>query len=311
MTQPGRSRWAWLALVAGVAGCTLSMGFAAAATTAAPATVSVPSLDARDGVPLPMPGFWFPLAGEAKRPALVLLHGCGGPYDRQGRLSRRMLDYAALLNGAGFHALVIDSLTPRGESELCTQRYGGRVVTMRERRRDALGALAWLAAQPQVDAARLGLLGWSHGGSTVLASLQRGHPEVAAATIAPAFAVAFYPGCVEPLKARWRPTAPLLMLLGAADDWTPAAPCEALAGAVNGDATLAASWKLQPAVQVRAYADAHHGFDGTAPVVHRRDVPNGVHPGQGVHVGVNPAAREASQAALRDFLRQAASPQRP
>jgi hypothetical protein len=32
-------------------------------------------------------------------------------------------------------------------------------------------------------------------------------------------------------------------------------------------------------------------------------VPNGVHPGQGVHVGPNPDAREAANASVREFLR--------
>jgi hypothetical protein len=40
-------------------------------------------------------------------------------------------------------------------------------------------------------------------------------------------------------------------------------------------------------------------------VVTRRDVPNGVRPGQGVRVGGEPEAREASRARLEAFLRQA------
>jgi len=56
---------------------------------------------------------------------------------------------------------------------------------------------------------------------------------------------------------------------------------------------------------VTTYSDSHHGFDSpTGAVVHRTDVPNGVHPGQGVHVGPNPAAREAANASVRAFLRE-------
>jgi dienelactone hydrolase len=268
----------------------------AAEWAAAPVEVSVPSLDRRDDAPLGLPGFWFPaegVAAGARAPAVLLLHGCGGPYDRPGHLSRRLRDYAALVNGLGAHALVTDSLTPRGERELCTQRTGDRAITQTQRRRDALGALQWLAAQPGVDGARLGLIGWSHGGSAVLATLQRGHPEVASAAVQPTFAVAFYPGCADPLRRRWQPTAPLLMLLGGADDWTPPEPCEALARQAGG-----------PPVRVETYAGAYHGFDGTAPVRLRRDVPNGVNPGQGVHVGGDAAARTASQERLRQFLRE-------
>jgi hypothetical protein len=83
------------------------------------------------------------------------------------------------------------------------------------------------------------------------------------------------------------------MLLGAEDDWTPAAPCVALAAQATGHA-----------VQVESYAGAYHGFDSTAPVRLRRDVPNGVRPGQGVHVGGQPEARALSQQRLAAFLQE-------
>lgn len=265
--------------------------------------VQVPSLDRRDGAPLLLRGHWFALAAAAPAPAVVLLHGCGGPHAkggaRGGVLSAAMREYAAWLNAEGVHALVLDSFSARGETSLCTQRHGQRAITQDHRRRDALGALAWLAARPEVDATRLGLLGWSHGGSAVLAATQHDHPEVAAAPVRPAFAVAFYPGCATALREGWQPVAPLLLLLGAADDWTPPGPCEALAR------------RAGPAVQRHSYAGAFHGFDSMAPVRLRLDVPNGVHPGRGVHVGGDPAARAASREALQVFLRQAARPHRP
>jgi dienelactone hydrolase len=254
--------------------------------------VDVPSLDAPQGTAVALPGYWFAALHDGRAPAWVLLHGCGGAYAREGVLTQRMRDYAKLLNQQGMHALVLDSLTPRGEKELCTQRTGQRHVTQTQRRRDALGALAWLAARDDVDAAHLGLIGWSNGGSTVLAATNANHTEVAAAAVRPSRAVAFYPGCVDEERRGYRPVAPLLLLLGAADDWTPAAPCQALA------ARAAAP---KPAVHV--YEGAYHGFDGLAAVRLRRDVPGGARPGAGVHVGGDPAARDASRAALQGFLK--------
>ena len=299
----------WFALVSGLswplAACaqgaqgTQAAQAAQAAQGPAGVAVSVPSLDLVDmarGEPVALKGTWFAANVSADAPAVVLLHGCGGLFDRQRLLAERYTRMAAFLNLRGIHALTLDSLSPRGERELCTQKTGERRITMVQRRRDALGALVWLAAQPGVDRQRLGLLGWSNGGSTVLASINLKHREVAAAAVQPAFAIAYYPGCEADLKRGFAPSVPLLMLLGEADDWTPAAPCKALAaGAVNG---------LIAAPQWKAYEGAYHGFDGTDALRLRRDVPNGANPGQGVHVGSDAAAREASLIAVDEFLRQ-------
>jgi dienelactone hydrolase len=266
-----------------------------------PLAVRVPSTS--DAVDLP--GTWFAAPrppGAPRAPALVLLHGCSGLADSRGRLAARYTELAGALNALGIHALAVDSLTPRGERELCTQRIGSRRVTQRERRRDALAALAWLAERDEVDPARIGLLGWSNGGSTVLAATNLNHAEVAAARRRPSLAVAFYPGCEAERARGYRPSAPLLMLLGEADDWTPAAPCKALAAAVTAPA--AADTAEAPRPQWEAYAGAYHGFDGAGAVRHRRDVPGGARPGAGVHVGGNPAAREAARERLVDFLRR-------
>ena len=263
-----------------------------------PEQVSVPSLDSPGGVAVDLPGHWFRAPGVGPAPAVLALHGCGGLYDGRGRLAERYVELAARLNAVGVHMLATDSLQPRGEKELCTQRTGQRKVTQLQRRRDALGALQWLAAQPGVDASRLGLLGWSNGGSTVLAASNQRHPEVAAARVQPSLVVAFYPGCESELQRGYLGVAPLLLLLGEADDWTPAAPCKALAAAAG------------PAVQLESYAGAFHGFDGTGPVRLRRDVPNGTHPGQGVHVGGDPAARAAAAARLDGFVRDTWFPDR-
>ena len=276
-----RVRWRWLV------GIVVATTFV---TAQAEERVSFPSLDGEASAPVVLTALWFP-APTSPAPAVALFHGCGGIYDRHRQLNKRMRDYAALFNAAGYHVLVVDSLTPRYETELCTQRVGKRRVTQANRRLDALGAIAYLADRPDVDAKKIGIVGWSNGGSTVLAANNLHHPDVASALARAAFAVAFYPGCEADLKRGYEPAAPLLMLIGQADDWTPAAPCRKLARAAG-----------EPKPEIDVYAGAYHDFDGDGPVRLRKDVPNGVNPGQGVHVGGNAAARRASQARLLKFL---------
>lgn len=240
--------------------------------------------------------WWYLAAGGQKAPAVVLLHGCGGMLNQQGLPSAKTREYAEMLTAQGWHVLALDSFTGRGEKEICTQRHGTRKVTVYLRRLDALGALEWLAQQPQVDAARLALLGWSNGGSTVLAATHHRDPDVLHAKVLPRFAAAFYPGCETVKKRGYEPVADTLLLVGLADDWTPAAPCQDLARTGT------------PGVTVLAYEGAYHGFDGTAELRLRTDVPNGVNPGQGVHVGGQPQARAAAQQALLQALRAAFAP---
>ena len=266
----------------------------AGAALQAQTIIDLPSLDTADGRPLLLRAHWFAAPAAGDRPTLVLLHGCGGPYGRQGPLSERLRDYAALLNAEGWHALVLDSFSTRGVQQICTQKMATRTITQVQRRLDILGALQWLAVQPGVDGARLALLGWSNGGSAVLAATNLRHPLVAAATVRPRAAVAFYPGCEAEQKRGYRPSTALLMQVGAADDWTPAAPCEALA-----------SEAAPPQPQIDVYPGAHHGFESAAPLRHWAEVPNGAQPGAGVHLGGQPEARAASREALLQFLRTA------
>jgi dienelactone hydrolase len=279
-----RDRRGWLRGVLGIAVA------AAAVLAQAEERVSFPSLDGEASAPVVLTAFWFK-APASPAPAVALLHGCSGIYDRHGELVKPLRDYAALFNGVGYNVLVVDSLTPRYETELCTQRSGKRRVTVANRRLDALGAVAYLADRSDVDAKRIGIVGWSNGGSTVLAATNLRHPDVAAALAKPAFAVAFYPACAVELKRGYEPVGPLLMLVGQADDWTPAAPCRALARA-----------PAEPKPEIDVFAGAYHDFDTDMPVRLRKDVSNGVNPAQGVHVGGNVAARRASRERLLKFL---------
>jgi dienelactone hydrolase len=231
--------------------------------------------------------------------AVVALHGCGGLFAtrgaRKGRLNARHQAMADLLVEQGYSVVFPDSLTPRGESELCTQKIGTRKIDQTARRADALGTLAWVAAQSWARPQHVALLGWSHGGSAVLSATDGTRADVRAVRVRPAVAVAFYPGCSAALKSRYQPSAPLVLMLGEKDDWTPPGPCIELGKAV--------------AAEVNVYADSYHDFDNPMGQVQlRADVPNGVNPGKGVHAGPNPVARAQAYARLLEVLKNAFAP---
>lgn len=260
-----------------------------------------------DGATIELKAFWFEAARPAEAttaqlPAVALFHGCGGPYNNKGELSERMREYALLLNTEGYHALIVDSLTARGEKELCTQKIGKRRVTQAHRMRDALAALQWLAQRPEVDAARMALLGWSHGASAVLAATNLQLEAVKLSAHKPRAAVAFYPGCEAELRRGYQPSANLLMMVGELDDWTSPEPCKKLQAQPRSDSQQLG--ELNVTIDIEVMPDAYHGFDSTQPVRVRREVPNGVKPGQGVHVGGNPAARKRAHERLRAYLKE-------
>lgn len=232
-----------------------------------------------------------------RRPAIVLLHGCSGMFTSRGALPARNLDWAQRFAGWGYVALLVDSFGPRGHGSLCelkerpadTDPWAGRTA-------DAYAALEYLAARGDVDAKRVFVMGWSHGGSTVAGVVRAEAPGLRAG--GPRFkgAIAYYPGCQRPLRARnYRPLVPMLIQHGAADDWVPAAPCVALGERMQ---------RLGYPVRTITYPDAHHGFDDPGARVHPLPkVWNPNVPGErGAHVGSHEPSRRRAIEDTRAFL---------
>jgi dienelactone hydrolase len=98
-------------------------------------------------------------------------------------------------------------------------------------------------------------------------------------------AISFYPGCSSYANSTRlaKLSAPLALFIGGADDWTPAAPCEAWVKRLQAEKQTAT---------ITVYPDAFHDFDAPNSKLRvRKDVPNGVNPGKGVTVGADPLAR--------------------
>ena len=245
--------------------------------------------------PAPLRAHLFQPATPGPHPAVVMLHGCGGAYKKAGGLNARHQMWGEYLASQGYVALMLDSFSSRGLQQVCTLKHSERPLKEAARVGDAYAALAWLRQQPGVDAKHIALLGWSHGGGVTLDVIRRKPASLAEGFRA---AVSFYPGCSTRNKkaASFMPYAPLLLLIGEADDWTPAAPCQALAETARANGAP---------MQIVTYPGAYHDFDnpGIKRVRLRTDVPNGVNPGQGVHTGPDPEAREDAKQRVLAFFK--------
>jgi dienelactone hydrolase len=240
--------------------------------------------------------------GAGPFPAVVIMHDCSGLGPRSSGAPDR---WGRELLGQGYLVLIPDSFTTRGHADgVCTDPSPSRTKVSPPRRvPDAYAALAYLRSLPYVDGARVGLMGGSHGGSTTLASMAA--PESDNEPFARdkrdgfAAAVALYPGCAGRLGS-WRavrqaasettinyfgvyqPVAPLLILIGEADDWTPAEPCRQLTEAAQ---------KAGYPVTIKIYLGAHHSFDGSSPVQYLPTRVNVNSPsGRGATTGGDPKA---------------------
>ncbi|MEO8389306.1 MAG: prolyl oligopeptidase family serine peptidase [Polaromonas sp.] len=252
--------------------------------------VQIPSQDGK----LQIPAYWFESGDTGPRPVVIGLHGCGGALDGQGNFSDRFFRYAGYFNAEHMHFLVLDSFTPRGQKSICEILTSRRTINEEERREDVFAAIEWLSKQASVDASRIVVLGWSHGGQTVLSVLDAGDKFVQAQKIKPAAGVAFYPGCAKFTRMwNYEIRSPLLLMVGEIDDWAPASYCVTLSGQLKKNSANASS-------DLVVYPGSHHGFDSTGPVTVRDNVAN-TKSGKAT-IGGNPEAREASHMRLFDFL---------
>src|SRR5438067_1712855 len=261
------------------------------ATATAQELVHFPSLDGTTQ----LDGYLYRPSGEGRRPAIVGLHGCSGMFNRAGAIFPIFREWAAELTRQGYVLLLVDSFRPRNHGEMCSI-LGFDLDIYRTRPKDAYGALAYLQAQPFVRGDRIGLIGWSQGGGGTLFSI--GNRSLGRPATLPQgdfrAAVAFYPGScnIERQPSDWTSRIPLLVLLGAEDVWTPAAPCKVfLDGAIGRGAP----------VETQTYPGAYHAFD--APNLARTELPNyrtraGVVP----IIGTDPAARQDALARVPAFL---------
>jgi dienelactone hydrolase len=265
--------------------------FAASVLLAACAGPAVTFPNASPAVPRTIPAAEERPDGAGPFPAVVLLHGCHG-------VSASTRDWGRWFRARGYVALIVDSWAPRGIRDGCVP---GPDISNTERFDDTVGALRWLHARPYVDRRRIGVMGWSNGGVFAMSVVNGPSLERARArgVVVPepgfAAAVAMYPGgcysLVHEVVVR-----PLLLLIGAADDWTLPAECARMVEAMRARGADA---------HLVMYPGAVHYFDVVGqPRVVLPEVENRNKPGSccGATVGYDVAADTDARHRVEEFF---------
>jgi dienelactone hydrolase len=206
----------------------------------------------RNGPPTTIRGsLSLPPDTGSRMPAIVIAHGSGGiTARREGAWSER-------LNAMGVAAFVVDSFGPRGIRTTTTDQ--AQLSTLANVA-DAFSALRLLATHPRIDPARIGVMGFSKGGQVALyTSLEPLRRAVIDGDLRFAAHIALYPSCSLPYIAKQVTGAPILILAGGADDYTPAAHCVRY---VDYFRNLGADARFV------VLDGAHHGFDVLRPAAY-------------------------------------------
>lgn len=218
--------------------------------------------------------------GSGPFPAVVALHDCGG-IDRPSASAAQLYgEWASLLSEKGFVVVFPNSYGSRGLGPQCRVRQT-KVRASRERVADANAAWRWLASQSFVRPEHISLLGWSSGAIATLWAVRPNAPRDGSADFRSA--VALYPGCRRLRQTEWSARVPTLILIGNADDWTPASTCQQMVADARGRSAR---------VVIVVYPGAQHEFDrANTPVRLRTGLVHTADPRGRAHRGTSPDAR--------------------
>ena len=197
----------------------------------------------------------FPDEKKEKYPLVICMHGSMG---WRGHHHEHSVNF---LNN-GFAIFRVNSFDARQVVSIVEDQIQVTLATVMT---DCFNALKILSKHPDIDSSKIFIAGWSLGGSTAIYSAW----EPLAEKLAPdgerfAGHLAFYPGAfMWPEEMRWS-KSPILSLIGADDDYTPAVLIEKLSPAINQNGGNS---------KLIIYEGGHHSFDSIDPVVY---VPNAI-----------------------------------
>jgi uncharacterized protein len=291
----GDSYYPWDTTLRTIALLGLSMGLQACShlpeKAAAPVKVSYVSFQTLDRARPLSEGAVLRMPAAAPRPvpAVVIVHGSSG-VDSRGPL------YAAALNSAGIATLEIDMWSARGIGGPA-DRPKGVPLTLP----DAYGAFKLLAANPEIDAKRIGITGFSWGGVVSMLTATKPYSETYLgsdarfAAHAPNYPVCWVYNRVPGYEFSDLTGAPVLIQAGELDTYDLPDTCTKLVASLGEAGSRLVSLKV--------YSDAGHGWDRTEPAITIEDPYSHLGKGGSVVMAGNEAVAAKSRAATVAFFR--------
>ena len=220
-------------------------------------TISIPSetpalLGAflhRQAPPQTVVGYlYMPANATGPVPALILKHDSGGLTPPGADNIRK---WAETLNSWGVAAFVVDSFGPRGISGTASdQSQLNQIADVA----DAFNGLKVLAADPRIDKTRIGIFGWSRGGTVAMVTALETARLAVLDPDGPKFAahIVFYGSSATQYRDKATDGAPMLFFHGQTDDYAAMAPTKEFADWAQS---------MGDAVTFISYPDTYHRFD--------------------------------------------------
>lgn len=222
-------------------------------------------------------------------PAVVIVHGSSG-------VDSRGSSYAAELNSVGIATLEIDMWSARGIGG-GADRPKGVPMTLP----DAYGAFKLLAANPAIDAKRIGIMGFSWGGVVSMLTATKPYSEqylgkdIRFAAHAPNYPVCWVYNRVPGYEFKELTGAPILLQAGAQDAYDLPDTCPALLKSLGDSASRL--------ITLKVYPDAGHGWDRNEPAITVEDPHSHLGRGGKVLIAGNETVAAKSRSATVAFFR--------
>ena len=190
----------------------------------------------------------FPENAKLPCPLVIAIHGSAG-------LRGNHHDHIVNLLEAGIAVFRIHSFEARGLISIVENQMAVTLATMIT---DAFRALSLMSQHPDIDSNKIGIAGWSLGGSTAFYSAWQ--PIINSLTIDNekfSAHLPLYPGThIKPVINEWS-DAPMHILCGKDDDYTPTSLVENILEYIK---------PKKSNIDLTVYPDAHHSFDSIEPL---------------------------------------------